>query len=196
MKTIFKRITLLLIITLFFGCSKDSSDPTCTPVTCLNGGISRDDCGCDCPQGYTGTNCGTQITPTLIKITKIKVVDFPMTTPSGNQWDNIAVGNYVRPDIFPLLSIGSTTLYQGIASQDATNTLYYTWTPTTPIILTPSQLTSQLTLNLFDEDNGVNEFMGGFNFYIYNSTSGFPSTINLNNTTSPYKFELTVSYVW
>jgi hypothetical protein len=196
MKTIFKSLAMLLMITLFFGCSKDSpSSPSgCTPIPCLNGGVSRPDCGCNCPQGYTGSNCGIQITPTFINITKIKVVDFPMTDLSGNQWDSFAVGNYVRPDIFPLLYIGSTTLFQGTAVQDAVNTNIYTWTPS--IILTPSQFTSQLSLSLYDEDSATNVFMGGFNFNTYNSTGGFPTTITLSNATSPYKFELSVSYVW
>ena len=196
MKNCIQGLSLLLIIALLFGCSKDdsSSTPACKPIPCLNGGVSRLDCGCDCPQGYTGSNCGTQITPTFIKITKIKVVDFPMTDSNGNQWDSFAVGNYVRPDIFPSLYIGSTTLFQGTAVQDAVNTNIYTWTPS--IILTSLQFTSQLGLILYDEDSTTNKYMGGFDFYTYNSSAGFPTTITLSNATSPYKFELTVSYVW
>jgi len=197
MKTILKNVAMLLMISLFFGCSKDSpSSSACTPIPCLNGGVSNSNCGCNCPQGFTGSNCGTQITPTFINITKIKVIDFPMTNSNGNQWDTLAVGNYVRPDIFPFLSIGTTTLFQGTPFQDALNTSTYTWTPTTSIVLTPSQFLSQLSLTLYDEDSGTNEFMGGFDFYLYNSTGGFPTTITLSNSTSPYKFELTVSYVW
>jgi hypothetical protein len=38
--------------------------------------------------------------------------------------------------------------------------------------------------------------MGGFNFYIYSSTGGFPTTMALNSPTSDYGFELTLSYTW
>lgn len=188
---------MLLIIALFFGCSKDdsSSTPACTPIACLNGGVSTPDCGCDCPQGYTGSNCGTQVTPLQILITKIKVTAFPSTTTNGNLWDQGAIGNFVRPDIFPYLTIGSTALLQGTAVQDAVNTSVYTWTPTTPVVLTQSQINSQFSLSLYDEDSLTNEFMGGWDFYIYNSAGGFPTTKTVG-AAGPVTFELTLSYVW
>jgi hypothetical protein len=196
MKNCVKGLSMLLIIALFFGCSKDDSSSSCTPIACLNGGVSTPDCGCDCPQGYTGSNCGTQVMPLQILITKIKVTAFPSTRTNGNFWDQEAIGNLVRPDIFPYLTLGSTALLQGTAVQDAVNTSVYTWTPSTPVVLTSSQFTSQLSLDLYDEDTLTNEFMGGWYFYVYDSTGGFPTTITLSNATSPYKFELTVSYVW
>jgi hypothetical protein len=195
MKNCIKGLSMLLIITLFFGCSKDDSGSSCTPITCLNGGVSRADCGCDCPQGYTGGNCGTQVTPSQILITKIKVTAFPSNRTNGNFWDETALGNFVRPDIFPYLKTGSTALLQGTAVQDAVNTSVYTWTPTTPVVLTQSQISSLYTLSLYDEDSLTNEFMGGWDFYIYNSSGGFPTTRTVG-AAGPVTFELTLSYVW
>ncbi len=186
---------MLLIIALFFGCSKDDPSSSCTPIACLNGGVSTPDCGCDCPQGYTGTNCGTQVMPLQILITKIKVTAFPSTTTNGNFWDQGAIGNLVRPDIFPYLTLGSTALLQGTAVQDAVNTSVYTWTPTTPVVLTSSQFTSELSLDLYDEDTLTNEFMGGWYFYVYNPTGGFPTTKTVG-AAGPVTFELTLSYVF
>jgi hypothetical protein len=198
MKNLLKKIALLSVVMLVFGCSKDSptsNTAACTPIPCLNGGTSTSNCGCICPQGFTGSNCGTQITPSQILITKVKVSAFPSTTTNGNFWDATAVGNYVRPDIFPYLTLGSTALLQGTAVQDAVNTSVYTWTPTTPVVLTQSQISSQYTLSLYDEDSLTNEFMGGWNFYIYNSTGGFPTTKTVG-AAGPVTFELTLSYVW
>ena len=192
---------MLLMIAMFFGCSKDDSSSSCTPIACLNGGVSTPDCGCDCPIGFTGPNCSTQVTPTKILITKIKVKNFPNKKPDGvTTWDDFIFTSYNSPDIFPFLTLGSITLFQGSDFQDAISngngTDNFTWIPSTPIEIVA--INSQLTLDLYDKDAGTPgyEFMGGFNFYIYDSTGGFPTTITLSTLTSPYKFELTVSYVW
>ena len=192
---------MLLIIALFFGCSKDDSSSSCTPIACLNGGVSTPDCGCDCPIGFTGPNCSTQVTPTKILITKIKVKNFPNKKPDGvTTWDDFIFTSYNSPDIFPFLTLGSITLFQGSYFQDAisngNSTDNFTWIPSAPIDIIA--INSQLTLDLYDDDAGSPgyEFMGGFNFYLYNSTEGFPTTITISNSTSPYKFELTLSYVW
>jgi hypothetical protein len=203
MKNFIKGLSMLLIITLFFGCSKDDSSSSCTPITCLNGGVSRADCGCDCPQGYTGGNCGTQVTPTKIKITKIRVKKFPNLKPNGSSWDTFVLPGYERPDIFPALFPFQATsvLYAGTPINDSFSygNDTFDFTPTTPIEIT--QISQQFTLVLYDDDSTITnpnafEQMGGFNFYIYNSTGGFPTTMLLNNTTSDYGFELTLSYVW
>jgi hypothetical protein len=204
MKTFLKRVSILVVGVLVLSCSSDSSNsstPPCTPIVCLNGGTSRPDCGCNCAIGFTGPNCSSQISPTKILITQIKVKNFPNKKPDGvTTWDNYLVTSYNSPDIFPLLSLGSASLYQGAALQDVISngngTDNFTWTPSTPIQII--SINSQYTLSLYDEDAGSPgyEFMGGFNFYLYDSTGGFPTIITLSNATSPYKFELTVSYVW
>ncbi len=201
MKNCVKGLSMLLIIALFFGCSKDDSEESCTPIACENGGVSTADCGCNCPVGFTGLDCSTQVAPTKILITKIKVKNFPNKKPDGvTTWDNFTITSFNSPDIFPLFSLGSTNLFQGSAFEDAISngngTDNYTWNPTTPIEIIA--INSQLKLVLYDEDafSPYYEFMGGFDFYLYDSTGGFPTTITLSNATSPYKFELTVSYVW
>jgi hypothetical protein len=195
MKNGMVKIGMFLLLVLALGCSNDDSTESCTPITCLNGGVSTADCGCVCSQGFTGSNCDTQLTPSIIKITKIKVTAFPSTRTNGNLWDEAAFGNFVRPDIFPYLTIGSTVLLQGAAVQDAVNPNVYTWTPTNPVVITQSQFNSQFSLDLYDEDSLTNEFMGGWYFYVYNSTGGFPTTKTVG-AAGPITFELTLSYVW
>jgi hypothetical protein len=198
------KITAFVLLTLnFLGCSSDSSDDSCTPIACLNNGISNSNCGCDCPQGFTSANCSTQITPTQIKITKIRVKKFPNLKPNGSNWDVIALPGWERPDIFPALlqSQSTSLLFAGIPINDSFSygNDTFDFTPATPIVIT--QVNQQFTLILYDDDSTTlnpNSFetMGGFNFYIYNSNGGFPTTIALNNSTSDYGFELTLSYVW
>lgn len=205
MKTIFKRLSILTVLVLLFNsCTKDSIPSTpCTPIACLNGGTSRADCGCDCPQGFTGTNCGTQLTPVQIKITKIRVKKFPNLKPNGSNWDVVSLPGWERPDIFPALFPfqGTSVLFAGTPINDSFSygNDTFDFIPTSPIVIT--QLNQQFTLILYDDDSTIlnpNSFetMGGFNFYIYNSSGGFPTTMSLNSTTSSYGFELTLSYVW
>jgi len=57
-----KLTKLLTIIILGLGlcltaCEDDAADP-CDNLTCVNGGTCVDG-ACDCPTGYTGTNCGS-----------------------------------------------------------------------------------------------------------------------------------------
>ena len=62
-KKLLPLITLLLTGTIWFtACKKEEPAPVnpCDNVTCENGG----DCNngtCDCPEGFTGTNCETAV---------------------------------------------------------------------------------------------------------------------------------------
>ena len=204
---------MLLMIALFFGCSKDSptaSTPTptpgCTPIPCLNGGISRPDCGCDCPQGYSGTNCSTQMLPTTIKIIKIKVKYFP-NTDNGNFWDiSLPTAVNASPDIYVTLLnsnnvelFNSPTYFENVLS-NGTNT--WDFTPTTPISISFIYFNS-LKIRLYDWDgafsnfnDGVSDLMASSIFNIYSSTGGFPTTLNLLDSTTPIGYELTLQYTW
>lgn len=180
-KFIFKSVLLLIVSTSLLSCSSDDSETT-APIVC--------------PTGYTGTDCTTQVTPTRIVISKIRVKLFPNTN-AGSNWD---VGS--APDIFVRLGRGDgsastvtlfTSDYISDALSDGTN--FFDFTPSTPIeLLFPTQ---QHAIILGDYDStSSNEFMGGLVFNPYNSTGGFPSTITVNNSSIPLRFELTVSYIF
>lgn len=58
MKTFSKLLLFVAVLAIpFAGCKEE--DP-CEGVTCLNGGTCADG-SCDCPAGYTGSNCGTEV---------------------------------------------------------------------------------------------------------------------------------------
>ena len=206
MKTIFKRLSILIVVVLFFSCSSDSGDTPCVPISCINGGTSRVDCGCDCPQGFTGSNCSTQITPTKITISKIRVKYFPNKN-AGSYWDlllPLVDANIALPDIYLTLENSSLieiyrspTYYKNVVSDGIA---YYDFVPSTPINIT--SVTSGLFLNLWDYDgadsNGISsdDDMGFIVFNLYKSTGGFPSTLTVLDTSKSLGFELTLSYTW
>ncbi len=204
MKIILKSIAFLTFLILTISCSSDSGSGSgstpCVPVTCLNGGVSTSNCGCTCPQGYSGANCSTQITPSKITITKIRVKKFPNLKPNGDLWD-LTVNPYSRPDIFPSLSFyNGAYFFSGTPQSDSFSygNDTFDFIPSSPIEIT--KITDKYTIALWDDDTRLGftdqELMGGYDFYIYNSTGGFPTTIVISNSTGSCGFELTVSYTW
>ena len=122
MKTkIFRGILALTLSVIYFGCSSKSDDQ-CQTISCENGGVFIN-CECDCPDGYTGTNCQTQVTPLSITITKVTLNLFPLTDSNGNAWD--AGGDpEARPDVYFKFIKGSSTIGV-IKSMELTNAEFW-----------------------------------------------------------------------
>ncbi len=215
-------LTLFISISSLNSCDKDDPAPDpCENITCLNGGTC-DDGNCDCPDGYSGTNCETydechnvtclnggvcvngdcdcadgysgpscadQITPTKVRISKIKITSFPQYD-GGSSWD---VGS--GPDIYIYITKGSTVIHeQPTMFENADSSIDYTYTPSTYIDIT--DVTAQHGISLYDYDSGSDDdFMGGILFYPYHDTNEFPTTMNLD-AGAGITFELTLSYVW
>lgn len=179
------------------SCSKDdapASNP-CVPITCLNGGTSTEDCSCDCPQGYGGTNCGTQITPSSIKITKIRVTKFP-DDDNGDWWDTFPDSD---ADIYiKLVNSSDVAIYTSpthFTNATGLGTTYYDFTPVTPVSI--SNVTSLLGVKLYDyEDVGSDTFMDGVPFFPYTTTGGFPPTITKTSPSGAFECVITLQYTW
>jgi len=197
MKNELVKIGLAFVLVLVLGCSKEDSTPSCTPITCLNGGVSTADCGCNCPQGYTGSNCGTQLTPSIIKITKIRVTKFP-DTDNGQWWDTFPTNS--DADIYITMQNSSlTTIYSHpnyLPNSSSTGTNYFDFTPANPILITNP--TGSFSINIYDyEDIGTDTLMDYCLFNnLYSSTGGFPSTKTFTNLGGTFSFELTLQYTW
>lgn len=196
MKFIFKPALILTFLIFLFNCSSNSNDD-CTPVTCLNGGTQTEDCGCDCPEGYSGMDCGTQIAPTHVTISKIRVKKFP-DTDNGNWWDTFPANS--DADIFVTIenSNGNIIYKHPSYYQNATGlgTTYYDFIPSSPI--TFDTYTSLYYINLYDYDTGINDkFISTVGWIPYlSSQAGFPATKTIINTQGDFECELTLQYTW
>ena len=189
-KLIFLLLTVCgLTFVLISSCKKETKDP-CEGITCLNGGTCANG-SCNCPQGYSGSNCSQQLTPTKVTITKVQVTRFPATDAGGAGWDPTS-----GPELYPKISLGSSTIYSSSTYYiDASTSLVpYDFTPSPYIELTSP--TSQYTIEAYDYDTlDPDDWMGGIYFYPYSSTGGFPSTIIIDGGGS-VAFKLYVTYTW
>jgi hypothetical protein len=201
MKTIFKKLSVVIVVVmLIVSCSSDSGDTPCVPIACLNGGTSTADCGCACPQGFTGSNCSTQITPTQIKITKIRVKKFPSAKPNGNWWDILPNSD---ADIYVTIQNSNLNVIYNhptvFTDAEIIGSNFYDFIPASPLIIT--NVNSQYLVNLYDYDGFLNDtnndFIGFAGVTLYSlSQTGFPSTKTLTGLSGLLEFELTLSYVW
>jgi hypothetical protein len=181
-------LLLILAATTLNSCKKEEKDP-CDGVTCLNGGNCVNG-HCDCPEGYTGSDCSNQDTPSKILISKVKVTKFP-TYNNGSDWDIWSAG----PDIYIALWDGSSYIYVSQNFfEDADPTSDYTFNISPALDL--SDVLKQYQIVLFDYDStSDDEFMGGVSLYPYSNTGGFPTTLYIDGGGS-VAFEMTISYAW
>jgi len=189
------RKLLLFIAVATLGltssCSSDDAKNPCEGIVCLNDGYCANG-SCVCPEGFTGSNCSQQVTPSVIRIHKIEVTKFPPTRPNGGGWDT----NGTAPDIYPEIRLGEALIWSSSSSyaQNAIHTQTYTFTPNPIISLT--NVGSQYSIILYDYDDfSSDEFMGGINFVPYQSNNNFPEIITLD-AGGTVAFKLYVSYAW
>jgi hypothetical protein len=181
-----KQFILLMSVCLLAlsGCKKDA----CETSNCQNGGICNDG-RCDCPQGFYGSDCGQQITPQQIKISKIEVLKFPATD-NGGGWDLTS-----GPEIYPKILKDGTTIWTSsiyYENADPSDTHQFSIDPSIQI----TEPKDRYTIALYDYDGTTaNDYMGGVTFTPYSSNNKFPSTIRLD-AGGEVVFKIYVSYVF
>ena len=157
---------------------------------CLNGGI----CNfitetCLCVEGYTGSNCGTQMTPSAIRITSVSVTKFPATH-NGSNWDS-----QDGPDIYFQILDRQTLLFElDTIIENADPNKDYLF-PIANVEVT--HVTGEHTIQLLEFDDVLShEWMGGVLFTPYwSDTNHFPSKIELD-AGSGVAFTLNIEYVF
>lgn len=179
-------IAMIVLTTVFNSCKKDP----CLNTTCLNGGTCANG-QCNCPSGWSGSDCSVQVTPTKIKITKIELLKFPPTTTSGGGWD-LTDG----PDLFVKVLKGTTTLWENPTYyQNASQGIPYSFTPSNPIEITSPK--DEYIIQLWDFDTlDPNDLIGGIKFTPYYDTNKFPATLTLECTTCTTSYRLYFQYVF
>jgi hypothetical protein len=183
-----KSIQLLIIILLsicFDSCKKEDTkakDP-CLSVNCLNNGYCANG-ACVCPEGYTGSNCSQQVTPSIVRINSIRVSGWPQTD-NGAGWDLTS-----GPDIYVVIKRNGTTVYTSAKYTDAVSQININ----TNIEL--SNVSSTYEISIYDYDSAdADDFIGGFTFVPYASNNSFPSILSVQNSSfNDIIFALSLSY--
>lgn len=205
-----KRLLLIALPMLFFmltfnACEKDP----CSDVPCLNGGICNNG-SCDCPTGYSGTNCqdfdpcvginclnggicnnGQCDCPSGYTGTDCSV---PLT-PTSMTIRRVTVTKYpttksngagwdlsTGPDCFITLNVGTSSNQNDFVSGFTyNNTTSQTLEYNTGFPINLTGLNSDFSLGLWDEDSpDPDDFMDGVSFTPINYTSGFPNSFTLD----------------
>lgn len=164
-----KNLTLLLLFVLaVMGCTKEN----------------------DCPAGYMGSDCTQQITPTSMRVTNIRILNFPATDSNGAGWDLTS-----GADLFVKFSLDNTILYtHDEFYQNAISGVSYDFKPT--INLNIDRPTNRYVLGLFDYDDGLTEddVIGAVSFTPYQDGNGFPPVIDIDF--NGIHFQLDVVYTF
>ena len=191
----------IFLIGIFASCEKDDDDngngsanDPCENVTCLNGGLCENG-ECDCPEMYTGDDCGEQATPTSIRVTQITLNDFPPQN-NGDDWDGFLCGGG-NPDILITLDDGNGEFFESPHYSDVVPGTTLTFTQGFPA--TTNNPENLHIIRLYDNDTGgcsPDDYMGGLEFSIYNSSNDFPETIEVYNSSIQIEATLHIEYLY
>lgn len=194
-----KYIFYLIIAATMIGCTKESqedddqinntnntNDP-CAGINCQNGGVCVNG-DCNCPDGYTGTFCQTQLPTQTMTITAIRVENF-QSTDNGSNWDLLG-----GPDLMLSGNIGNnadqTQFISGVFT-DADIANNYTfdnlnWT---------FKSNTNVTIGLWDADSpDSDDFMGGIYFLPQAYDDGFPEEILLQVNSVTFRLFVNWTY--
>lgn len=148
-----------------------------------------------CPEGYGGDDCATELTPQKVRITGITLTKFPATNPLGMAWDEGFPQPYDNPDIILAIGLDTTIIWSSQqVYQDAIPgmEIYSSAASATgPIDLDPNKTYAMLA---FERDTEY-EFMGGVSGKFYTSGAGFPTQLILSCGTCEVAFEIEVKYI-
>jgi len=185
-------------MTTYLGCSSNSDSSSCETPTCQNGGTVVN-CECDCPLGYSGSNCATELTPSRVSIKKAIVKGFPNTN-NGSDWDlAITDPEDALADIYITFQdsnlaviYDSPTYYENVL---ANGNDFFEFTIMPNIELT--NFNAPYLVNIWDYDPAdEDDFMTSYGFFAYTANTDFPNIITVVSQTNNILVDLEVEYEW
>lgn len=193
MKNLLLLSTFVLILS---SCNKDIDG--CTDIYANNYNINAtdEDGSCEyalvpCNDGYEGVNCDQQITPSMLRIDKIVVDQFPAWNEDGGSWDTNGTGADITLELWD--SSGNTIYSTSTYYNNAISTSNYPFNSIDYSLNSPYETIGVVLYN-YDTIFGGYSFMGGVNGQIYSSTNGFPAVMNFDY--GGFKFDIYLSYYW
>jgi hypothetical protein len=178
-------LSFLAALMLATACKKDPQEKLCDGVICNNGGECVNG-ACDCPPEWTGPSCAQEVAPIKMRVTKIKLTDYPLTDSGGAGWDLLD-----GPDVYLAILKNGVSLFETGYVEDLTT--QYEWTVNYEF----SDPTATYAIRAYDYDDGLSsdDFLGGISFTPYISGAGFPASYVVSCTGCVVEFQFTgVSY--
>lgn len=181
MNTIFKNTTFFLLLLLgLVSCG--SEEDACLTLSCTNGGTCVSG-GCACPDGYEGEDCSVELEPISMSIIGINVTKYPTVRMDSSSWDSL---DNSGPDLFFAFHEGTSSNYDpntdfvsSVLNNATGNPLEINATP--PYVITA--LSSSWSLDLWDADGTMEEYMDGIIFIPADKTAGLPTTFDVETPT-------------
>jgi hypothetical protein len=182
MKTQFLRPALALAMFMIMGCSSDSdSEPTC-------------------PQGFTGSDCMTKITPSKIMINKVVIRAFPNLTPPGALWDTNEDTSEDWPDLMFIIKQGNTPIYITPSSSiavDVQPSQQVTFNISPALEITEPLDAYGIELADYDGSLESSDLMVNYFFGIYDpTTNSFPDHVTITDAAQLFQADFYMTYAW
>lgn len=218
MRTYLSNFFYVIAIILLAACSKDPNEPNgvgnnnennnsspCDNITCLNGGTCINGI-CDCPDGYTGPDCGQLDLNVSIRINLITISGYPQTN-GGSAWDDPFFGSSSTADIYYRIIrpsgavFNSLTYFENVLGGPVT----FNSSSGLPFIIPANDIDNSHIFRVMDLDDidasdfgSSDDVMVSLTFtpenFIDGPSNPFPSTISLSNGSTTIL--LAVTYQW
>ena len=185
---------LFFVLTILFALSASScNEDSCENKVCQHNGICTTG-DCLCSERYTGELCEIEVVPSAVKL-KTFVVRTHEIKPNGEPWDD-EPGEEALPDVyFKILDANNDVL---ISLEDFH--LSNISNSTTQLELELTDVTSQYTLLVFDEDGVNDDLIYELPFTPYQIGKDFPESItetySATNIPPTENGELTINYAY
>lgn len=182
MKNLFSKAAIILAASMLFGCSSDSDS---------NEEINN----VQCPPGFKGQNCDIPLVPSKIKITAIRVLNFP-NLDGGTGWD----GPGTAPDIYLVISKGGNDIFTSDTYyKDAVSDNSKSYEFILPAAVPSTKNSDIFDIQLWDYDQnetlgGANDFIGGIYFAPF--TEKNKKSVIVTDQNGKMKYEVFLSYEW